>query len=325
MAGARRQAVLRILSFNDTYELGNLPKVATIVQSLRPRPQAVVVAGDFLSPSVLSSIDKGWGMVDVLNAVGVTHCCFGNHEADLPLQTLVDRIDDSHFTWLNTNLPDFPAPRRGGRIVPHDFVATPCGRVRVALLGCIADEPGMFRDNTFKGLKIHSVLDGVLAAHDALSGGTSGTSSSGSSSSSSSKSSGGGGGFRSAPVHAEAHAIVPLTHQSLGADKAVAELCAEQGVRLPAIIGGHEHELIVDSAGGCTIVKTGSDAFHVAVIDLHFTVHTGDAGADLWGLDAPAEAASDWRSQLGLEALAALAEAARAARQEEGEIGRAHV
>ena len=31
-------------------------------------------------------------MVDMLNTVGVTHVCLGNHEADLPLDVLTQRI-----------------------------------------------------------------------------------------------------------------------------------------------------------------------------------------------------------------------------------------
>ena len=31
-------------------------------------------------------------MVDMLNAVGVTHVSLGNHEADLPLDVLAERI-----------------------------------------------------------------------------------------------------------------------------------------------------------------------------------------------------------------------------------------
>jgi hypothetical protein len=54
---------LRIVAINDIYELGNLPKLQTFLSKLSPPPTAVVLAGDFLSPSTLSSIDGGRGMV----------------------------------------------------------------------------------------------------------------------------------------------------------------------------------------------------------------------------------------------------------------------
>ena len=54
---------LRIVAINDVYEVVNLPRVQTFLSQLSPKPTAVVLAGDFLSPSTLSSIDGGRGMV----------------------------------------------------------------------------------------------------------------------------------------------------------------------------------------------------------------------------------------------------------------------
>ena len=48
-------------------------------------------AGDFVAPSLLSSIDHGRGMVDVLNQVGVGVVCFGNHESDVQHESLAVR------------------------------------------------------------------------------------------------------------------------------------------------------------------------------------------------------------------------------------------
>lgn len=67
--------VIRFVAINDVYELTNLPKLATFVQHLEldQRPvDAVVCAGDFLSPSLLSGIDRGRGMVETLNVVQYT-------------------------------------------------------------------------------------------------------------------------------------------------------------------------------------------------------------------------------------------------------------
>ena len=58
---------------------------------------AVTMGGDFLAPSLLSAIDGGAGMVRVMNEIGVTHVCFGNHEADVPSRMLLQRIAESKF------------------------------------------------------------------------------------------------------------------------------------------------------------------------------------------------------------------------------------
>lgn len=77
MSGLAR---LRIVAINDVYELHNLPKLQTFLSRLSYKPSAVTLAGDFLSPSTLSSVDGGRGMVATLRATGLTHVSLGNHE-----------------------------------------------------------------------------------------------------------------------------------------------------------------------------------------------------------------------------------------------------
>jgi 2',3'-cyclic-nucleotide 2'-phosphodiesterase (5'-nucleotidase family) len=72
---------LRIIQINDVYELQNFPSFKALVdeKSQGPDKTLVVLSGDFLGPSLLSSLDKGRGMVDTMMACGITHVCFGNH------------------------------------------------------------------------------------------------------------------------------------------------------------------------------------------------------------------------------------------------------
>ena len=64
-----------------------------------------VLAGDFVAPSLLSSLDKAYGIVDVMNHTPVDYVCFGNHETDLKMDKLCKRIDESEFAWINSNMP----------------------------------------------------------------------------------------------------------------------------------------------------------------------------------------------------------------------------
>ena len=59
------------------------------------------LAGDFLAPSLLSSIDHGTGMVSCLNNVPIDLVCFGNHECDVPHESLKRRIDEFQGDWIN--------------------------------------------------------------------------------------------------------------------------------------------------------------------------------------------------------------------------------
>ena len=90
------KAALRIVSINDVYELTNLPRLRTLVRSVTsPDVRTLTfVNGDFLSPSLLSSMDKGRSMVQCLNRVPVTHVCFGNHEGDVGLAEMKRRVQE---------------------------------------------------------------------------------------------------------------------------------------------------------------------------------------------------------------------------------------
>lgn len=74
---------LRLVCFNDVYTLDNLPRLLNLVRHHRAHSPAdrtlVTLAGDFIGPSMLSSLDKGRSMIECLNAIGVTHVIFGNH------------------------------------------------------------------------------------------------------------------------------------------------------------------------------------------------------------------------------------------------------
>src|SRR5262245_47849018 len=63
---------------------GGLAKLATIVARERAKghPVIVTVGGNVISPSLLSGIDQGAHMIDLLNQVGVDVMAVGNHEFD---------------------------------------------------------------------------------------------------------------------------------------------------------------------------------------------------------------------------------------------------
>ncbi|HEX9514004.1 MAG TPA: metallophosphoesterase [Puia sp.] len=115
-----------ILQLNDIYEIaplrgsdeGGLARVATIrKQLLQENPNTItVLAGDFVSPSLIGTLSyrdpltqqtqkiAGKQMIDVLNKMGLDYVTFGNHEFDIRLSDLQQRINESSFTWVNSNV-----------------------------------------------------------------------------------------------------------------------------------------------------------------------------------------------------------------------------
>lgn len=102
---------LRFLSVNDVYVLdtltdgsGGLARVVTVRNRVATEgPVIFTLAGDVLSPSLLSKYYHGAQMVSALNAARLDYATFGNHEFEIPRDTLVARIRESKFKWLSAN------------------------------------------------------------------------------------------------------------------------------------------------------------------------------------------------------------------------------
>jgi 2',3'-cyclic-nucleotide 2'-phosphodiesterase (5'-nucleotidase family) len=102
---------LRFLSINDVYVAdtlsdgsGGLARVTTMRSRIQAEgPTLFLLAGDFLSPSLLSKYYGGAQMIEALNAAKLDYVTFGNHEFELPRDTLVARIHAAKFKWLSAN------------------------------------------------------------------------------------------------------------------------------------------------------------------------------------------------------------------------------
>jgi 5'-nucleotidase / UDP-sugar diphosphatase len=233
---------LTILQINDTYTLepvdngqrGGMARVATLVKELRAKnPNTLFVhAGDFLSPSTLSTYMKGRHMIAALNAIGLDAATIGNHEFDFGPDVLIERMREARFPWILSNVRD---RRTGGAFggAQHDRIVT-LGGVRVGLLGLTVPDaartsaPGpdvVFDDPVRVGRE----------AADALR-------------------------LRGARI------VIALTHQHMATDRALGEQAA-----IDVIAGGHEHEPLVAETARAIVTKAGSDARYVVQIDLWVT------------------------------------------------------
>ena len=105
--------VVRLLLVNDVYVTdtlrdgkGGLARVAALRDSIEQATRSrvlFVLAGDVLSPSVLSKWYMGAQMVDGFNAARLDFATLGNHEFDNSRASLVARLGESRFPWLSAN------------------------------------------------------------------------------------------------------------------------------------------------------------------------------------------------------------------------------
>jgi 2',3'-cyclic-nucleotide 2'-phosphodiesterase (5'-nucleotidase family) len=128
--GEESPVTFTIMQLNDVYEIAPLEKgkVGGMARVAAYRNQLLgenynlltVLAGDFVSPSLLGTMKqdgksiKGKQMVEVMNAVGVGLVAFGNHEFDIKEAELQERMNESYFDWLGTNV----LHKKGDRVEP---------------------------------------------------------------------------------------------------------------------------------------------------------------------------------------------------------------
>jgi 5'-nucleotidase len=238
-AGApRAQAALTFLQINDVYATapvdgaGGLARVATMKRRLSAggRPVIMALAGDFLSPSVASSVFKGEQMVAALNAAGLDFATVGNHEFDFGIDVLAQRMSESKFQWVVSNVLDARTGKAIGNSVP--YVVRDVGSLKVGIIGlCLTSAqiaPGVRGGFRF--------IDPMQAAAQYI------------------------------PVlkRQGANVIVALTHLTFAEDRAL----VARFPQIDLVIGGHEHYPMAAVEQHALISKAGSDAKFVARIDL---------------------------------------------------------
>ncbi len=241
-----------ILQLNDVYEIGpveqgkygGLARVATLrKQLLKENPNTyTILAGDFLSPSLLGTLKyqgqriKGRHMVEVLNALGVDLVTFGNHEFDLKEQELQQRINESKFDWVSANVyhhidgENTPFAKIRGkdslpipRWVEQTFDNGKGGRVTVGFFGVtlpFSRKPWVFYDNVWTTAR---------QAVDAL--------------------------------KKDCDVIIPITHLEVKDDQKL-------GMQLPEaslILGGHDHNHMLKKAGFIKVAKADANARSVYI------------------------------------------------------------
>lgn len=235
-----------ILQLNDVYEIspiqggeyGGMARVETVHKELlKETPNTMIVlAGDFLNPSLLGTMKvdgervKGKQMVDVMNAMNFDLVAFGNHEFDLSYNQLQDRINESNFDWVSANV----LHNKNGQA--HYFHKVKYGKKETLFDSYVKD----FYDGE-KSLKIGFVSvcinsnprsyvtysDALIEIERSYN-----------------------------EVKNQADIVLGLTHLEIEQDRKVAKLLPN----IPLIMGGHEHTNNYETIGDVRIAKADANA-----------------------------------------------------------------
>lgn len=232
-----QSATLTLLTVNDVYEIapvqgkGGLAELQTLLHAERATAthHLTTVNGDFLSPSIMSSLYKGAQMITLFNALRVDMVVFGNHEFDFGPEVTRQRLAESSFPWLGTNVlgPD-GQPFGGAKAT----LLRQVGELHVGFFGVLTPDTA-YLSSPGAGVTFAPVIPTARAAVETL-------------------------------RQAGADVIIALTHLSIAEDRAL----AQQVPGISVILGGHEHEPITWYEGGTLIHKSGQDAQYLGRIDL---------------------------------------------------------
>ncbi len=246
---------LNFVQVNDVYEIaplsegkeGGMARVASIKKkylSLNPNT-FLVMAGDFLSPSVYNSLKyegkaiRGKQMIEAMNAAGIDLAIFGNHEFDIKELELQERINESNFQWIasntyhrqkNTIVPFVKTNQTGSTSFPVSFIKT------------ITDADGTIARIGFIGLTLPFNKAGYVSYTDIITSAK----------------------ILYDRLKDSADAVIAITHQPIEDD----EKLAREIPGLALIMGGHEHDQHFEKIGHIYITKAMANAKSAFVINL---------------------------------------------------------
>ena len=250
------------LQVNDVYEIapiqggeyGGLARVETVHQNLlKENPNTMLVmAGDFLNPSLLGTVKyegeriRGKQMVEVMNAMNFSLVCFGNHEFDISKKDLQKRLNESTFPWVSANVSLnekdkselFYKERNGKKEYVHetfvkDFTDADGTEIKVGFISvCIPSNPKDYVEYGNMFIKAKSSYNRLKEKVDVVFG---------------------------------------LTHVEIEQDKKIAALIPD----IPLFMGGHEHTNMSVSVGNSKITKADANAKTAYIHRVSYDKNTG--------------------------------------------------
>lgn len=231
-----------IFTFNDVYDIhpkadgiGGFSTLQTMLEKERENCQHHITTmnGDFLFPSIFSSMDKGQHRVELFNAMGVDLVVLGNHEFDFGPQVVLERIQESNFPWLGANVYDTDGNYFSGdkqtKVIDVDGV-------KIGFFGLVTNETPIVSSTENRVLFCPLKLTAKRMCQELKEQGV--------------------------------DVIVALTHLFIDEDRQLAHEVPE----IHVILGGHDHDPIVWYEKQTLIMKTGQNAYFLGKVVLSVDV-----------------------------------------------------
>jgi 2',3'-cyclic-nucleotide 2'-phosphodiesterase (5'-nucleotidase family) len=260
-AAAKESIPVTVLFLNDVHgylepvqitakeaktEVGGMARIAARIRDIEKQNREngtrtfVLIAGDILQGTPMSTVFKGAADIDVYNAMGVDALTLGNHEFDFGADNLKALMDSARFPFLSANL----WWKKSGGLIGRPSISFPISEgIFLHIIGITT--PRLIYEthpDNVADVRVEDPVSTAETAHAALDG--------------------------KGPV-------LFLSHSRIETDRAVAR--ALPGVA--AIIGGHEHLLLSPPLveGTVPIFQASEKGRYLGRIDLEVDSTTGAA------------------------------------------------
>ena len=245
------EARLIVLQITDVYTLEYFAHFKTLLEETRAKSQGAKVicmlTGDFLSPYLLSSVDKGAGMMHALNRVPMDYLTWGNHEADIDHRTVCRHVRNFKGKWLNSNMLDHEAMESQ---LEYDVVCieSPDGtnKRKVGLTAVLSDDEALYdgfdEPGAFGGATLTDPWEALRKYKDLLEG----------------------------PEH-NCDIVLPLQHLYVPDDH---KTCQE--FDFPVILSGHDHHRVDEVVNGTRLLKPGMNGVYATVLEFSWPNQKAD-------------------------------------------------
>ncbi len=230
------------LNNSSPSKVGGFPKFSTYMKQQRQaaadegRQLLYLDGGDFLSGTPESDLLDGRPLIAGLNATGLDFAVFGNHEIDLGIENLKQRLQELEATVLATNL----RYKTEDQLFDHttDLVVLELDQLKIGLFGLIHDNtPAMALPRLVEDLIFLPEIETARDAVDRL-------------------------------KNKDVDLIIALTHIGLERDRRL----ARQVDGIDVIAGGHSHHLLFNEeiVNNTIIIQAGGRLRNAGRLDLKF-------------------------------------------------------
>lgn len=224
------------------YTLENFAHFKTLVEETRANCKGAKVicmlTGDFLSPYLLSSVDRGYGMMNALGKIPLDYITWGNHEADIDHKTVCQHVRNFPGKWINSNMLDHEAMDHQQEFDVVEITSPDGTQTRkVGLTAVLSDDPALYSHfkapGAFGGATIDDPWE-TLAKYKGILEDREGC-----------------------------DIVVPLQHLYVPDDH---KTCRE--FDFPVILSGHDHHRVDEVIEGSRLLKPGMNAEHATVLEI---------------------------------------------------------